>query len=126
MCLSFATVGSIVACRSSTGYFYSTHTRSQGQTRLDLTLTFDLAIQYFREHHPMRYNRMTEVLKTVASVKLSSTFLLKSYFLKNPLECLNPIKSNFSLDRSVKPFTRLCSFHYMYSTSLLLAMWFLH
>lgn len=33
----------------------------------------------------MRYNRMTEVLKTVASVKLSSAFLLKSYFLKKPL-----------------------------------------
>ena len=30
-----------------------------------------------REHHPMRYHRMTEILKTVASVKLSSTFLLK-------------------------------------------------
>jgi len=43
-------------------------------------------VQFFREHHPMRYNRMTEVLKTVASVKLSSTFLLKSYFLKKPLE----------------------------------------
>ena len=30
----------------------------------------------------MRYNRMTEILKVVASVKLSNTFLLKSYFLK--------------------------------------------
>ena len=35
-----------------------------------------------RESHPMRYNRMTEILKVVASVKLSKTFLLKSYFLK--------------------------------------------
>ena len=35
-----------------------------------------------REQHPMRYNRMTEILKVVASVKLSNTFLLKSYFLK--------------------------------------------
>ena len=34
-----------------------------------------------REHHPMRYHRMTEILKTVASVKLSSTFLLKVSFL---------------------------------------------
>ncbi|CBY13606.1 unnamed protein product [Oikopleura dioica] len=41
-----------------------------------------------REHHPMRYHRMTEILKTVASVKLSSTFLLKSYFLKKPLPML--------------------------------------
>ena len=39
-----------------------------------------------REHHPMRYNRLTEVLKTVSSVKLSTAFLLKSYFLKRPLE----------------------------------------
>ena len=31
---------------------------------------------------------MTEILKTVASVKLSSTFLLKSYFLKKPLPML--------------------------------------
>ena len=31
---------------------------------------------------------MTEVLRTVASVKLSSAFLLKSYFLKNPLTML--------------------------------------
>ena len=38
--------------------------------------------QYMREQHPMRYNRMTEILKVVASVKLSNTFLLKSYFLK--------------------------------------------
>ena len=38
-----------------------------------------------REHHPMRYNRLTEVLKTVSSVKLSTAFLLKSYFLKRPL-----------------------------------------
>ena len=36
----------------------------------------------------MRYHRMTEILKTVASVKLSSTFLLKSYFLKKPLPML--------------------------------------
>ena len=34
-------------------------------------------IKFLREHHPMRYNRMTEILKTVASIKLSSTFLLK-------------------------------------------------
>ena len=45
-------------------------------------------VKYLREHHPMRYNRMTEVLRTVASVKLSSAFLLKSYFLKNPLTML--------------------------------------
>ena len=59
-----------------------------------------------REHHPMRYNRMTEILKIVAQgilmtflefqqmaktcsskikVKLSSGFLLKSYFMKSPL-----------------------------------------
>ena len=44
--------------------------------------------KYMREHHPMRYHRMTEILKTVASVKLSSTFLLKSYFLKKPLPML--------------------------------------
>ena len=31
--------------------------------------------------------RLTEVLKTVSSVKLSTAFLLKSYFLKRPLEC---------------------------------------
>ena len=36
----------------------------------------------------MRYNRMTEILKTVASIKLSSTFLLKSYFMKKPLTML--------------------------------------
>ena len=36
----------------------------------------------------MRYNRMTEILKTVASIKLSSTFLLKSYFMKRPLTML--------------------------------------
>ena len=34
-----------------------------------------------REHHPMRYHRMTEILKTVASVKLSSTFLLKVQYI---------------------------------------------
>jgi len=45
-------------------------------------------VKYMREHHPMRYHRMTEILKTVASVKLSSTFLLKSYFLKKPLPML--------------------------------------
>ena len=39
-------------------------------------------VKYMRESHPMRYNRMTEILKVVASVKLSKTFLLKSYFLK--------------------------------------------
>ena len=44
--------------------------------------------KYMREHHPMRYHRMTEILKTVASVKLSSTFLLKSYFLKKPMPML--------------------------------------
>ena len=43
-------------------------------------------LKYMREHHPMRYNRLTEVLKTVSSVKLSTAFLLKSYFLKRPLE----------------------------------------
>ena len=42
-------------------------------------------LKYMREHHPMRYNRLTEVLKTVSSVKLSTAFLLKSYFLKRPL-----------------------------------------
>ena len=31
---------------------------------------------------------MTEILKTVASIKLSSTFLLKSYFMKKPLTML--------------------------------------
>ncbi|CBY32377.1 unnamed protein product [Oikopleura dioica] len=31
---------------------------------------------------------MTEILKTVASIKLSSTFLLKSYFMKRPLTML--------------------------------------
>ena len=41
-----------------------------------------------REHHPMRYNRMTEILKTVGSVQLSSAFLLKSHFLKRPLTML--------------------------------------
>jgi hypothetical protein len=45
-------------------------------------------IKFMREHHPMRYNRMTEILKTVASIKLSSTFLLKSYFMKRPLTML--------------------------------------
>ena len=34
-------------------------------------------VKYLREHHPMRYHRMTEILKTISSVKLSSTFLLK-------------------------------------------------
>ena len=36
----------------------------------------------------MRYNRMTEILKTVGSVQLSSAFLLKSHFLKRPLTML--------------------------------------
>lgn len=30
-----------------------------------------------REHHPMRYHRMTEILKSLASIKLSSLFLIK-------------------------------------------------
>jgi len=52
----------------------------------------------------MRYNRMTEVLKTVASVKLSSAFLLKSYFLKKPLARLysdqysDPIHAHSDID----------------------------
>ena len=38
-------------------------------------------IKYMREHHPMRYNRMTEILKNLGSVTMSSSFLLKSHFL---------------------------------------------
>ena len=40
--------------------------------------------KFMREHHPMRYNRMTEVLKVVSQTKLSTSFLVKSYFLKSP------------------------------------------
>ncbi|CAG5086371.1 Oidioi.mRNA.OKI2018_I69.PAR.g11191.t1.cds [Oikopleura dioica] len=47
--------------------------------------------QFMREHHPMRYNRMTEILKVVACVKLSKTFLIKSYFLQKPLPVLTVI-----------------------------------
>ncbi len=42
-------------------------------------------IKYLREHHPMRYNRMTEILKNLGSVTMSSSFLLKSHFLVNKL-----------------------------------------
>ncbi|CAG5095448.1 Oidioi.mRNA.OKI2018_I69.XSR.g14193.t1.cds [Oikopleura dioica] len=45
-------------------------------------------IKYMREHHPMRYNRMTEILKNLGSVTMSSSFLLKSHFLKRPLTML--------------------------------------
>ena len=35
-----------------------------------------------REHHPMRYDRMTEILKSLASTQLSSNFLLKVRLLR--------------------------------------------
>ena len=50
-------------------------------------------VKFLREHHPMRYHRMTEILKTVASVHLSSTFLIKSYFMKRPVVMLSIIYS---------------------------------
>ena len=58
-----------------------------------------------RESHPMRYNRMTEILKVVASVKLSKTFLLKSYFLKvslnNELQKIQTEKDLFEFRKKV-------------------------
>ena len=42
-------------------------------------------MKLMREHHPMRYNRMTEILRALTEIKLSTAFLLKSYFLSNPL-----------------------------------------
>ena len=42
-------------------------------------------MKLMREHHPMRYNRMTEILRALTEIKLSTSFLLKSYFLSNPL-----------------------------------------
>ena len=42
-------------------------------------------MKMMREHHPMRYNRMTEILRALTEIKLSTSFLLKSYFLSNPM-----------------------------------------
>ena len=58
------------------------------EIQLNTFLRLYQVIKYLREHHPMRYNRMTEILKTVGSVQLSSAFLLKSHFLKRPLTML--------------------------------------
>ena len=30
-----------------------------------------------QEHHPMRYNRMTEILKNLAEIRLPTAFLIK-------------------------------------------------
>ena len=43
---------------------------------------------YAREHHPMRYNRMTEILCTLSSVKLKSGILCKIPFLRTPLKMI--------------------------------------
>lgn len=45
-------------------------------------------INYLREHHPMRYNRMTEILCTLSSVRLNTSFLIKAPFLRTPLKVL--------------------------------------
>ena len=42
-------------------------------------------MKLMREHHPMRYNRITEILRALTEIKLSTSFLLKSYFLSNPM-----------------------------------------
>ena len=41
-------------------------------------------VKFMREQHFMRYNRITEILKSVTQIQLSPSFLLKSYFLKAP------------------------------------------
>ena len=65
---------------------------------LDLTATVPLQllvfmrahhiIKYLREHHPMRYNRMAEILCILSSIRLCAKFLLKTSFLKTPLEAI--------------------------------------
>ena len=45
-------------------------------------------IKYLREHHPMRYNRMAEILCILSSIRLCAKFLLKTSFLKTPLEAI--------------------------------------
>jgi len=44
--------------------------------------------KYMQEHHPMRYNRMTEILKNLAEIRLPTAFLIKSYFTKSPSSIL--------------------------------------
>ena len=51
--------------------------RSPPEFQLFVFIRIYHVVKYLREHHPMRYHRMTEILKTISSVKLSSTFLLK-------------------------------------------------
>lgn len=74
----------------ATGIHRPTFLNTRLQNEFQLTAIFRLyhIVKFLREHHPMRYHRMTEILKTVASVKLSSTFLIKSYFMKKPLVML--------------------------------------
>ena len=66
-----------------------------------------------REHHPMRYHRMTEILKTVASVKLSSTFLLKVSFLDKTMirQGYGDIKMNFQSYFLKKPLPMLMALY---------------
>lgn len=45
-------------------------------------------LKYLREHHPMRYNRMTEILCTLSSTRLDTHFLIKSPFLRTPLKAI--------------------------------------
>ena len=42
-------------------------------------------IKWLRETNPMRYNRMTEILCTLSSVRLRAKFLMKIPFMRNPL-----------------------------------------
>ena len=75
-------------------------------------------VKYLREHHPMRYHRMTEILKTISSVKLSSTFLLKVYdnFAQNCcinccINCCTLINDNFKSYFLKKPLSMLCAIY---------------
>lgn len=59
-------------------------------------------IKWLRETNPMRYNRMTEILCTLSSVRLRAKFLMKIPFMRNPL---TSIIYTYSIILTVSTFT---------------------
>ena len=57
-----------------------------------------------REHHPMRYNRMTEILKVVACVKLSKVLIYPNLRKKDFFHVEEMIKCRAMVLMRVAPY----------------------
>jgi len=45
-------------------------------------------IKLLKEHNELRYNRLTNVLSSLAKIRFTDTFLIKTHFLKHPAQVL--------------------------------------